>query len=299
MKIYFITYGGRLGLVLLLGCLGLGCAPRTVVFTRSQLLMGHIPVNISLRTERDGLQRASEAADQAFALARSLEAKLSEYRPDSDISCLNRRAGSGYCRLSPETVEFLQVAMRYGRATDYAFDLRFASLSPAGREGAILFRGDREAKLAHPDTRLGVGAIGKGFIVDRMLPVLRAAGFPVALVDAGGHLRASGGPWKVAIQVPGALPGQITEEREIADQSWSTSGLYEQGRHVVDPRSMEKIDRVDSVTVIAPDLTQADALDTAFLVMGKEKAAEYLPRFPDIEVLWLSPPGNSGLSPPD
>jgi thiamine biosynthesis lipoprotein len=265
------------------------CAPRTVVFTRSQLLMGHVPVNVSIRIPRSEWNRALAGTEAAYAEARNLEAKISEYQPESEISCLNRNAGKAFCPVSPATRELLQTSLRLSERTDHAFDIRFASLSPSGRQSPIALRQDATAKLGHRETRIGVGAIGKGFIVDRMIAILHAAGFANVLIDAGGDLRATGGPWRVAIQVPGAPPGAIAREAEIHDQAWATSGLYEQGRHIVDPRTLQKIDRAGSVTVKARDLTTADALATAFFVLGKEQAEKYQKRFPGIEVIWLEP----------
>ncbi|MCE9626052.1 MAG: FAD:protein FMN transferase [Deltaproteobacteria bacterium] len=269
-----------------------GCVPREITLTRSRLMMGHIPVNLSIRCPAKQKSAAIGAGDGAYALAQKIESEISEYQKDSQVSCLNQRAGKALCPLSQGTLDLLRRAEFYSRATDRAFDLRFASLTPKGASGEIeTLESPPRGKLERKDTRIGVGAIGKGWIIDQMVEYLKGQGFPEVLIDAGGHLRAVGGPWKIAIQVPEASPGITTSVVEIHDESWSTSGLYEQGHHILDPRTRKTIDRRGSVTVRAPDLTTADALDTGFFVLGEEKSREYLAKFPGISMIWTDPDG--------
>jgi len=273
-----------------------GCAPRQIILTRSRLLMGNIPVNISLKVRPEQKAAALAAGDAAYRLAQSLEAKVSEYRSDSEVSCLNRNAGKAPCPLSPETLDLLQKAMEFCEKTDGALDIRFASLSPAGSRGQIRLSQDPGSGfLPNSQTRIGIGAIGKGWIVDRMIEELRSRGFSEALIDAGGDLRASGGPWMVSIQVPQAGPGVTAEERQIQNRSLATSGLYERGSHILDPKTRHAVERSSSVSVEAEDLTTADALDTALFVMGEEKARILIRRFPGLRVTWLDPDGQSRI----
>ncbi len=272
----------------------LACAPRQAVVTRSQLLMGNIPVNVSLKIHPKQKAAALDAGDAAYDLARSLEAKISEYRADSEVSCLNRNAGKGPCPLSAETLDLLQKAVEFSEKTGGALDIRFASVSKAGSRGEIRLKENPPSGfLVHPETRIGIGAIGKGWIVDRMIENLKIRGFDQALIDAGGDLRAIGGPWRVSIQVPSAAPGVTADEQVIQDRSLATSGLYERGSHILDPRTRRKVERASSVTVEAEDLTTADALDTALFVMGEEKARVLIQRFHGLKMTWLDPDGKS------
>jgi thiamine biosynthesis lipoprotein len=272
----------------------LACAPQPLVVTRSQLLMGNIPVNISLKIQARQKSAALDAGDAAYDLARSLEAKISEYRPDSEVSCLNRNAGKAPCPLSPETLDLLQKAVEFSEKTGGALDIRFASVSAAGSRGEIRLKQDPPSGfLAHPETRIGIGAVGKGWIVDRMIEELKARGFDQALIDAGGDLRAIGGPWRVSIQVPSAEPGVTADEQSIENRSLATSGLYERGSHILDPKTRQKVERTGSVTVEAQDLTTADALDTALFVIGEEKSKVLIEKFPGLRVIWLDPDGKS------
>lgn len=268
------------------------CTPRMITLTRSQLMMGHVPVNISIQIPSEEKKRALEASEQAYRLGRKLEVTISEFQASSDISCLNRNAGKRPCRVAPETLELLKKAIEISKRTDHAFDIRFASLTPAGRKGKIkIISNLAQAFLPNPDTQLGVSSIGKGFIVDKMLGVFRQQGFPRVLIDAGGDLMAGGGPWRVAIQVPEGVPGEFRGEQQIYDRAMGSSGLYEQGQHIFDPRTGEKVNRSGGITVSAENLTLASALGTGFFVLGENEMAKLLPRFPGIQVYWVTSDG--------
>lgn len=297
------------------------CAPKTILVSRSRLMMGHVPVNIILKTSLREKKRAIEATETAYQVAEKIEKIISEYQPESDISCLNQNAGKRFCILSKETDEILKQSMDINRKTDSAFDIRFASLSQAGREAAILIRplrlssknqgkfiekqigkGEKktlkmEAKLSHPETRIGVSAIGKGFILNAMIESLKKEGFDQSLIDGGGDIQASGGPWKVAIQIPSGKPGQNSSNFKIVNQALATSGNYEQAGNVRNPKTLQKIVRSSSVSVIAPTLTLANALTTAFYVMGEEESILYLGKFPGIKIYWTDPSGKIRVYP--
>ncbi len=269
-----------------------GCAPRTVLLTRSRLLMGHVPVNVSIQTTTEKQSEALQASEGAYQLASQIESGISEYQPNSEISCLNKMAGKGFCPVSATTFELLNTSLALARQTDHAFDIRFASKTLEGVRGKITLRQDPpKASLDSSRTRIGVGAIGKGFIVDKMLDYLRSKGFDRVLIDAGGDLRALGGPWKVAIQSPTGEPGKFSKTMEINNRALATSGLYEQGQHIVDPRTLNKVEGGGSVTVEAENLTLADALATAFFVMGEKESLFYLKKFPDVKIFWTDPEG--------
>jgi FAD:protein FMN transferase len=281
-----------------LTCLLPACASQPIVFTRSRLLMGHVPVNISIKTSANQKARALAASEAAYQLASRLEAQISEFQANSEISCLNRNAGKQPCSLSPDTLELLQKAVAISAQTDHAFDIRFASNSPVGRKGEIkIYPQSSQALLSNRDTKIGISSIGKGFIVDKMVGLLDHEGFNNVLIDAGGDLMAKGGPWRVAIQVPGAKPGEYSNEQLITDRAMGSSGLYEQGHHIIDPRTGKNIDNFGGITVLADNLTLASALGTGFFVLGEKGFLKYLPNFPKIQVYWINPSGEVRVYP--
>ncbi len=270
----------------------ISCVSKEITLTRSRLMMGHVPVNVTVKTDPALKEKAIEATEKAYKKAQEIESKISEYQPSSEISCLNQRAGKKSCKISRETFELIKRAVEISQKVDHAFDLRFGSLTQKGREGKISIHSNNSVTLAHPDTRIGVGAIGKGFIIDAMVEVLQKNGFGNILVDGGGDLRALGGPWKVAIQRPGGRPDELTKVFNIRDLSLATSGNYEQEGHIRDPRTGKKIIRDQSVSVFGENLTLADALATAFYVLGEKESQTTLKKFKNMQMIWTDKSGD-------
>ncbi len=273
---------------IILGILFTSCAPPIQV-TRSRLMMGHVPVNISIRTSNQNEEKALQASEEAYTLAQKLENKLSEYNSSSEISCLNQKAGKDFCTLSEETVRLLNLAQEINQKTEGAFDIRFPSLSEAGKKGMILLLVN-EGKLANSQTRIGIASLAKGYILDQMVELLQTKGFE-ALVDAGGDIRASGGPWKVAIQIPGEDYGKNTSVFKIKDQALTTSGNYENEKNIVDPKTSKPIQSKNAVSVIATNATLANALSTALYVLGSSGNKIIHQNFSDIQIFWVNERG--------
>ena len=113
----------------------------------------------------------------------------------------------------------------------------------------------------------------KGWATERALGVLRDAGVPGALINGGGDVMAFGSPadgqrWRVGIRHPwrpDALAGIVETTGAVA-----TSGCYERGPHLIDPRTGQPASRVASATVTGPHLALADALATGVAVGGDE-----------------------------
>jgi thiamine biosynthesis lipoprotein len=116
----------------------------------------------------------------------------------------------------------------------------------------------------------------KGWAVDRALAAIREAGLPAALVNGGGDLAAFGGPepgesWRAGIRHPWR-PAALAAVLEVRG-AVATSGAYERGAHLVDPRTGQPGCRAASATVTGPGLAMADALATALAVGGDEALA--------------------------
>ncbi len=113
----------------------------------------------------------------------------------------------------------------------------------------------------------------KGWATERALGVLRDSGVPGALINGGGDVAAFGSPaggqrWRVGIRHPwrrGALAGIVEAARAVA-----TSGTYERGPHLIDPRTGQPASGAASATVTGPCLALADALATGIAVGGDE-----------------------------
>ncbi len=265
---------------------------------------------------------ATAAALEALDLIQSLERQLSFFKPDSDISEINRHAADAAVEVEPRLFKLLQGAMQLGRDSGGAYDLtatplweawgfaRRAGVIPSpeqlaearslvGGQWVELDEARKTVRFLRRGVRLNLGSIGKGYAVDRAVEHLLAAGVSDFLVHGGyssvaarGSAAALSRPWKIGVKDP------LRDERrlgqiELHDRALGTSGAQFQsfrhrGRrygHILDPRSGWPADGVLSVTVLAPTATEADALSTAFSVMGPEAAVSYCEKHPSIAAM--------------
>jgi len=215
---------------------------------RVETVMG-IPVGIDVRD--DGIDPA--ALDRAFAHLHAADEAFSPYRAASDV----RRLDAGTLAppdARPEVRAVLARCERLRRATGGWFDVRATGgLDPSG--------------------------FVKGWAVDGAVAVLRAAGARNLCVHAGGDVRvlgdrAPGRPWRIGVQHPrerGRVAAVLHAPRD--GLAVATSGAYERGAHIVDPRTGRPPSGVLSVTVAGPELGTADAYATAAFAMGSDAPA--------------------------
>ena len=272
-------------------------------------------------------------ASAALEVVHALDAQLSVYRDDSEVSRLNRTADDAPVRVEAGLFALLQQCRLLSEATEGAFDpamraliLLWRDCRHAGRipepyevDAALWISGLQHLQLDESSQtvtflRRGVGfdfgAIGKGHGIDRGAAELQRQGLCDFLLH-GGHssLFARGehhgqGGWPVGLKNP-----LFTEQHYatilLRDQALATSGSNVQffrhrGRrlgHILDPRTGWPAEGLLSVTVIAPTAAEADALSTAFYVMGLEKAVRYCDNHPAIGAVLVPPPAGRELEP--
>jgi thiamine biosynthesis lipoprotein len=285
----------------------------------------------------DGLPAALAALD----LVEQLEAQLTVYRDDSEVMDLNRRAASGAIPVESGLFSLLRQSIELHQATAGAFDITSGPLTKAWgfyrRQGAIppaddlrlalsrvgsdklaLDEAARTIRFNVPGVEINLGAIGKGYALDRCAERLVAAGIDDFLLHGGtssvlarGAQAGQSPPiqhpteppivgWRVAILDP-LRPGHTLAHISLRNRAIGTSGSRVQffrhaGRrygHILDPRTGWPAEGVLSATVIAPTAAEADALSTAFYIMGPEAATTFCEGHPDIAAVLLT------LSPDD
>ncbi|MFH0795487.1 MAG: FAD:protein FMN transferase [Candidatus Omnitrophota bacterium] len=256
-------------------------------------------------------------ANAVFSRMRYLESLWSFYRPESEISRLNRK---GKIKSSPETRSLLKKSQEISRISDGAFDITVAPLMSAWREAEksgkssdlkplLPLVGYQNLKIEEDGTvwftkkRMAVdlGGIGKGAAVDEAVFLLKSYGVKSGIVNLGGNLYAFGtgphqGKWKVGIQNPrgeGVIGAVLIKDRGV-----STSGNYQRyfeikGKrysHILNPKtgSLEG-NYPEGVTVIASTALLADGLSTAFTVLGPEKGIKLAEDTPGVEALIIMP----------
>ena len=239
---------------------------------------------------------ARHAATAAFQVLDRLENILSRYIESSDIGRANRLARGESMVVNDETLECLLIAADLAMATNRAFDPTYASQRPAD------FPPDVPPYLLDPETHtltsqaealhVDLGAVGKGFALDRMADTLREWGITSARLNAGGSslLALDGAPtagetgWTVGL---GEGAGHRTFP--LRGASLSGSGIAVKGSHLIDPRTGEPAARLSRVWAYAASAAQADALATAFFVMNEAEIAALCAAHPQIGAALVAP----------
>lgn len=252
-----------------------------------------------------GRALAERASGAAFDRVRELDRVLSDWRADSELSALCRRAGQGPVAVSADLFRALEESQRWSAASGGAFDVTVGPLvelwrrsirqealptverldqarSRVGAARLVLDPARRTAELLIPGMRLDLGAIGKGLAADEALRVLRDHGIQSALLDAGGNVGTLGAPpdrpaWRVAVD--SGVGEEALIHLELRGESVATSGdasrfvVIDGVRysHIIDPATGLGLTRRIAATVIAGDGAAADAAATALCVLGPER----------------------------
>ncbi len=246
-------------------------------------MMGDIPVTIQVVASEKEREKVFGLIGQAFEAARAVEFEVSEWHGGSDASLLNSMAGLEPIKIGRHLMNILLYAERVSAGTDGAFDVTFASKNPASSYLDLQIKPyEGTARLTKPDMTIGVSGIAKGYIVDQIAGILKGGGFANFLVNAGGDLYAAGEDinhrWQVSIRDPrGTSDGPPRCQVRLKDLAASTSGSYERGDHIIDPKTrLPAATDLASATVIAPSSLQADTLATGIFVMGKKRGLPLL-----------------------
>lgn len=212
--------------------------------------------------------------DDVYAWFGRVDALFSTWRDDSEIVRI-ARGTLAIGDSSPETRAVLDVCHAFADTTGGAFDIGATALLPA----------------PHPPgwSPLDPSALVKGWALDRAGELLRAGGAVERFcLNAGGDVLVGHGPdpgerWRVGIQHPFDR-AELAAVVGVTEAGVATSGRYERGDHIVDPRTGRPARGLASVTVVAPLLATADALSTAVLALGRD-GLDWLRAHPDVDAM--------------
>ncbi len=270
----------------------------------------------------------AETVNEVFEEIDRLDAQMSNYKQQSELSRINREAAGQNVMVEPKLFQLIQEALRFGQESGGAFDITVGPLmrswgffrgrgrmpSPAEIKADLRRIGYRHVKLDadrrtihfdEPGIELDLGGIAKGYAVDQAVAILRENGVTSALVSSGSSsIYALGAPpeqkgWRIVLRDP-------FEETRGADvltlknYSVSTSGSYIKFftlgdrvySHIMDPHTGMPVENMLSTAVLAPRTTDSDALSTALYVLGVEASRNYVAKHSNIEALFYLPSGS-------
>lgn len=249
------------------------------------------------------------AAQAAFDLVDLLEQELSRFIPNSDIARVNRLAAGQAARVGPSAFECVTIARHVFDLTGGAFDISLGTgLS------SLELRDGCEVLAAASGVRLDLGAIGKGYAVDRMAELLEEWAIGPALVHGGfSSVLALDPPegadaWPLTLSDP-LDPSRVLVRLPARQQAIAASGVRK-GDHILDPRSREPVrgrvaawcalnrperpaESVPRETARIAPAAVADALTTAFMVMEAGEIETLCARNPGLEA-WVLLAGSAG-----
>ncbi len=276
---------------------------------------------------------AVEAASEALDLVERLEDQMTIYRAHSEVSGINRDAFERACVVEAGLFELFCRCVAWNAATSGALDITAGPLVklwgfhtrtgcfPAPeqirevlqRVGSQYLELDREPhtiRFLRRGMELNLGSVGKGYALDRCADVLAAANVGDFLIHGGNssvlargsrYTQSDAPEWRIALRHP-LRPERRLAELKVCNRGVGTSGsgqqfFYHRGHrygHVLDPRSGVSVEGIWSVTVLAPDAAEADALATAFFVLGVDATQAYCESRPDLAAIFVLPGTRAG-----
>jgi FAD:protein FMN transferase len=271
--------------------------------------------------------QVSDAIDQSFREIVRLDDVMSDYKADSALSRLNHSSHSIPQSVPPDLYRVIGDALQYSRLSGGKFDVTVAplvNLWKAAIRGERVLSSEEAAKakacvgyknveLLPPDrvrfhspcVQIDLGAIGKGYALDRAADVLRSQGISRALLDAGGStIVAMGAPpgqagWRVHLRDPS---NKVDPQIMLSDSSVSTSEQTppsllsgDSAGHIIDPDEGVPVRTPFAVSVVANTGSTSDALSTTLLLLGPDKGKELIKNVAGVAAIWVSSDGQSQL----
>ena len=221
---------------------------------------------------------AAQAARAALDLLDKLESHLSRFRADSDMAQIAQLVPGDKMRLSEPVFVCLEIAKKMELATHCAFSPTSAALkTQASLPQWILLPEELSIRCESGRLEFDLGAIGKGFALDRMAELLRHWDCPLFLLIAGGSSILAGDAPKDAAGWSCGLGDDKAPQRFFLTQSsLSGSGLAVKGSHILDPRTGQPALRQNRAWALTDTAAESDALSTACMVLSKSELEEVL-----------------------
>lgn len=293
-------------------------SPSPVLVYQKKYIMGTV---FEIAAYDQSSQHASIAIDQAFQEIVHIDDELSNYRSESALSKLNRSAHFHAETVPSDLYRVIEAAVQFSKLSEGKFDISIAplvNLWKAALSGdaeptleqqqdvkrcvgyeKIEFIAPQQISFRSPCMQLDLGAIGKGYAVDRAAEVLRASGILNALINAGGStLVAMGAPpgqtaWLVHLRDPSH---KLDPQVMLKDESVSTSeqtmpsllGRSSPG-HIIDPETGRPLQTEFALSVIAKTGTFSDSLSTTLLLLGPAKGRVLIERMGEVSAIWIAP----------
>jgi len=295
---------------------------KTPLVHKTKYIMGTV---YEIAAYDDSPERASQAIDKAFAEIVRLDGVMSNFKPESDLSRLNRNGHFHAEKVPTDLYRVIEESVKYSKVSGGKFDITVAPLvdlwkaalrgerapMEAEQEKLRACVGYEKIELIPPDRvefhspcmRIDLGSIGKGYAVDRAVEILRANGIKNALVDAGqSSIYGMGVPpgqsgWEVHLRDPSNRvdPQVMLSENSVSTSEQTPASLLgnETAGHIIDPENGKPLETKYALSIVAKTGTASDALSTTLLLVGPEKGKPIVKEIANAAAIWVSADGET------
>lgn len=318
----------RIIIALVLGMASLLATSTTLAewHAREEAIMG---TAVRVELWHDDATAARAAMSAVMDEMHRIDALMSPYKPESELSRINREAAHKPVGISKEMFDLIARSIEFSKLSGGAFDITFSSVGylydyrehvkPTDAQIAKALPGinyrhlqldprGRTIHYARPGVRIDLGGIAKGYAVDNCIAILKGRGITNAIVTAGGDTRLLGDrrgrPWNVGIRDP-RRRGEVAAVLPLADVAISTSGDYERFfeedgvryHHIINPRTGKSATGVHSVTIIGPDGITTEGLTKSVFVKGPKEGMRLIESLKGIDAIIIDDAGHMLYSP--
>ena len=298
-------------------------AQSEILISRDSILMGS-QFNITI-VAKDSLE-GNKSIDKVITEIVRIENLISEWRPQTPVSQINKNAGLKAVKVDKELFDLTARAIYYSRLTNGAFDISTAaldkvwrfdgsmtekpgedlikkSIANVGYQNIILDSLNSTIFLAKKGMKIGFGSIGKGYAADKGRALMQIQGVKGGIVNASGDIatwgtQPEGKPWKIGIKNPFKKHG-IAQILKLNNNAVATSGSYEKYAeiegvryaHIINPKTGYPSTGLTSVTIYGPSTEFANALSTSIMVLGPKHGKKLIKNFRAYKFLLITDDG--------
>jgi FAD:protein FMN transferase len=285
---------------------------------RKKFVMGTV---FEIAAYGESIEQTSTAIEMAFHEIVRIDDLMSNYKPDSALSNLNRLAHFHAQKVPVDLYRAIERAVEFSRLSGGRFDITVAPLvnlwkaalsgdsipSPEQQREAERCVGYEKIHLTPPDQvtfqssclQLDLGAIGKGYAIDHAGEILRSLGIRDAFLNSGGStILAMGSPpgqsaWVVHLRDPSHKidPYVMLKDQSVSTSEQTATSLLgpESAGHIIDPATGRPIDSRFAVSVITSYGNPSDGLSTTLLLLGPKAGKSVVHSMTNVSAIWLSP----------
>ena len=298
-------------------------AQSDILIERNVTLMGS-QFQITLVAKDSAI--ANHHIDLTIAEIERIENLISEWRPHTQVSEVNRNAGIKATKVDKELFELTKRALEYSKMSNGAFDISTAamdkvwkfdgsmtekpseesikkSIEKVGYEFIILDSAQSTIYLAKVGMKIGFGSIGKGYAADKGREMMQNLGIKGGIVNASGDIASwgtqpNGKPWRIGINNP-FKNHQIAKILKLKNSAVATSGNYEKYAeidgvryaHIINPKTGNPSTGLTSVTIYGLSAEFANALSTSIMVLGEKEGKKLAKKYPMYKFLFITDRG--------